>query len=120
VLPGSVRRGKVIKLHLMYIGRENLTGVQVAVGSDHPHEHIVGLSTEGGPHYHQWDKLGDLAAGDEFWITILTEDVFDHLTFSLDLNFNRDMVAKTASERRLVVRAPLPTSVPVVTERPTP
>ena len=83
VRPGAQRRDKVIKLPLMYIGRESLTGVQVAVGSDR-HEHIVGLNTEGGgPPYHQWEKLGDLAPGDEFWITILTKDVTGNLTFGL-------------------------------------
>lgn len=83
-------------------------------------EHIVGLSIEGGPYYRQWEELGDLASGDEFWVTILTEDVFEDLTFSLDLTFNLDMVAKTAGGRQLMVRAPLPTSVPVVTEHPAP
>lgn len=90
----------------MYLGREALTRAEVLVSG----EHIVGVSTQGGGYFHSVDELGDLASGDEFWLTILTDGAPGRLTVTLELLANEKHL------RRLTVEAPEPVSVPVVTE----
>ncbi len=55
VRPGAQRKGKrPIKLPLRYLGKEILTGAEVAVSG----ERIVGVSTQGGGYFNAVDERG--------------------------------------------------------------
>jgi hypothetical protein len=110
VRPGAQRKGKLIDIPFMYIGKETLVGAEVVVFG----EHISGVSRagDGGRLLRPLAELGNLVSGDEFSLTIHTDGALGPLAFTLDL------LANESHLRKLRVEAPEPVSVPVVTEHP--
>ncbi len=70
VRPGTEHRGSLIKLSLMYIGMRSLTRAEM-VGTG---EHVVGIRIHDDRDFDWVNELGDLESGDEFLITILTDN----------------------------------------------
>lgn len=110
VRPGAERRGELIHLPLMYTGRAPLAAPRVFVFG----EHIRGVSSAASDGFGPSADVGDLVAGDEFRLTMLTDGEHGPLAFTLDV------VADERHVHKLAVEAPEPTSVPVVTGRPAP
>lgn len=110
VRPGAQRKGDLINIPFMYIGKGTLAKAEVVVFG----EHIVGVSRvgDGGGQRRPLAELGDLVSGDEFSLTIHTDGAHGPLAFTLDL------LANESHLRKLRVKAPEPVSVPVVTEHP--
>lgn len=105
--PGAQREGGLIRLPLMYLGSEPLTGVRVFVFG----AHITGVSSGGGD-FDSDIELADLVSGDELRLTIRTDGEPGPLAFTLDL------VAGQRHVRKLRVQVPEPVGAPVVTEHP--
>ncbi|MGH3923210.1 MAG: hypothetical protein ACRDTT_10135, partial [Pseudonocardiaceae bacterium] len=108
VLPGARRKGKLIFLPLMYIGKETLYDTRMFVLG----AHITSWTCTRGESSLACNRLGDLAPHDEFRMTVTSDGHPGRLEFVLDV------LGDGEHQRKIYVEVPEPTSVPVLTEHP--